>query len=331
MPAGSRSIEVGWAKTTGLAGGRRTRTDPSREVAPPACALIRHSPGLREDEPRAIRAAPAGRAHADTTRPDGAHANRPCVRQRSHGETHVHARPATGAARLPVSETRTGPAADAVQANTPRSEQCRRDALHIDSDARGRGRFAEWRHAEPSDHRSQRRRRRGGPVGHGRAHPPSARPVDRSRRRSSSASTSSSSSCSCPSSWPPCRRVWRAGPRYVVAAVVVGAGSSALATILFTQAFVRRRSGHAGRPAEGAAAGRGLARRGHARGAAAAPLRPVPARGPRRDVADGVPEPVRRVAPRSGACALRAHGGRLSGRSGRFSAASSRSSFRSSR
>jgi len=32
--------------------------------------------------------------------------------------------------------------------------------------------------------------------------------------------------------------VWRAGPRYVVAAVVVGAGSSALATILFTQAFV---------------------------------------------------------------------------------------------
>jgi drug/metabolite transporter (DMT)-like permease len=32
--------------------------------------------------------------------------------------------------------------------------------------------------------------------------------------------------------------LWRAGPRYVAAAVVVGAGSSALATILFTQAFV---------------------------------------------------------------------------------------------
>jgi drug/metabolite transporter (DMT)-like permease len=32
--------------------------------------------------------------------------------------------------------------------------------------------------------------------------------------------------------------VWRAGPRFVAAAVVVGAGSSALATILFTQAFV---------------------------------------------------------------------------------------------
>jgi drug/metabolite transporter (DMT)-like permease len=33
--------------------------------------------------------------------------------------------------------------------------------------------------------------------------------------------------------------VWRAGPRYVLAAVVVGAGASALATILFTEAFVR--------------------------------------------------------------------------------------------
>ena len=33
--------------------------------------------------------------------------------------------------------------------------------------------------------------------------------------------------------------VWRAGPRYVLAAVVIGAGASALATILFTEAFVR--------------------------------------------------------------------------------------------
>jgi drug/metabolite transporter (DMT)-like permease len=32
--------------------------------------------------------------------------------------------------------------------------------------------------------------------------------------------------------------LWRAGPRFVAAAIVVGAGSSALATILFTQAFV---------------------------------------------------------------------------------------------
>jgi drug/metabolite transporter (DMT)-like permease len=33
--------------------------------------------------------------------------------------------------------------------------------------------------------------------------------------------------------------LWRAGPRFVAAAVVVGAGSSALATILFTEAFVQ--------------------------------------------------------------------------------------------
>ena len=33
--------------------------------------------------------------------------------------------------------------------------------------------------------------------------------------------------------------LWRAGPHYVAAAVVVGAGSSALATILFTEAFVQ--------------------------------------------------------------------------------------------
>jgi drug/metabolite transporter (DMT)-like permease len=33
--------------------------------------------------------------------------------------------------------------------------------------------------------------------------------------------------------------LWRAGPRYVAAGIVIGAGSSALATILFTEAFVR--------------------------------------------------------------------------------------------
>jgi drug/metabolite transporter (DMT)-like permease len=33
--------------------------------------------------------------------------------------------------------------------------------------------------------------------------------------------------------------LWRAGPRYVAAGVVVGAGASALATILFTEAFVQ--------------------------------------------------------------------------------------------
>src|SRR4051794_9133328 len=37
---------------------------------------------------------------------------------------------------------------------------------------------------------------------------------------------------------PALRALFRAGPRYVVAAVAVGAGASAVATILFTQAFV---------------------------------------------------------------------------------------------
>ena len=37
---------------------------------------------------------------------------------------------------------------------------------------------------------------------------------------------------------PALRAVWRLGPRYVLAAVAVGAGASAVATILFTQAFV---------------------------------------------------------------------------------------------
>src|SRR5438477_9060126 len=32
--------------------------------------------------------------------------------------------------------------------------------------------------------------------------------------------------------------LWRAGPRFVAAGIVIGAGSSAVATILFTQAFV---------------------------------------------------------------------------------------------
>ncbi|HEY5057580.1 MAG TPA: DMT family transporter [Gaiellaceae bacterium] len=37
---------------------------------------------------------------------------------------------------------------------------------------------------------------------------------------------------------PSLRALWRAGPRYIVAGIFVGAGASALATILFTQAFV---------------------------------------------------------------------------------------------
>jgi drug/metabolite transporter, DME family len=37
---------------------------------------------------------------------------------------------------------------------------------------------------------------------------------------------------------PALRAVWRLGPRYLAAAIAIGAGSSAVATILFTQAFI---------------------------------------------------------------------------------------------
>ena len=64
-------------------------------------------------------------------------------------------------------------------------------------------------------------------------------------------------------------RVLRLGWRYVLAAVVIGAGSSAVATILFTQAFVvGDRLRDAGRAAEGAADRRGGRRRDHPRRAA---------------------------------------------------------------
>ena len=44
--------------------------------------------------------------------------------------------------------------------------------------------------------------------------------------------------CTLPFLWPALRAVFRAGPRYVAAAVVIGAGASALATILFTDALI---------------------------------------------------------------------------------------------
>ena len=45
--------------------------------------------------------------------------------------------------------------------------------------------------------------------------------------------------CTLPLLYPALRAVFRAGPRYVLAAVVVGAGASAVATILFTDAVIR--------------------------------------------------------------------------------------------
>src|ERR1700704_15276 len=44
--------------------------------------------------------------------------------------------------------------------------------------------------------------------------------------------------CTLPFLLPALRAVRRAGPRYVAAAVVVGAGASAVATILFTDALI---------------------------------------------------------------------------------------------
>ena len=44
--------------------------------------------------------------------------------------------------------------------------------------------------------------------------------------------------CTLPFLLPALRAVFRAGPRYVAAAVVVGAGASAVATILFTDALI---------------------------------------------------------------------------------------------
>src|SRR5213078_3897171 len=46
--------------------------------------------------------------------------------------------------------------------------------------------------------------------------------------------------CTLPFLLPALRAVFRAGPRFVAAAIVVGAGASAIATILFTDALVGR-------------------------------------------------------------------------------------------
>ncbi len=62
--------------------------------------------------------------------------------------------------------------------------------------------------------------------------------------------------------------LWRAGPRFVAAAVVVGAGSSALRRSCHG-GFRARRSGDAGRPAEGSAADRRVAGRSPPRRASA--------------------------------------------------------------
>ena len=139
---------------------------------------------------------------------------------------------------MPASETRTGPAADAVQANTPRTSSAAATRFMSIQTREVAAGLQNGGHAEPSDHR---------------CHAPS-------RWRQACGAWTRSSAVRSPTRPQPATivfgehvvlvlvllpvvvaalpAVWRAGPRYVVAAVVVGAGSSALATILFTQAFV---------------------------------------------------------------------------------------------
>ena len=280
MPAGSRSIDVGWAKTIGLAGGRRTRTDPSRDVAPPACAVMRHSPAVGKtsrarNEPRL----PVART---LTRPARRRSREPFPRT-------TEAAPRAGSSTRGPRRGRC-PLAGQRDPDRPRRRRgarehredraVRRNALHVHSDARGRSavcRMESCRAERPSvsaavavaaglwgmDALIRR------PLAH--------RP---SRRRSSSASTSSSSLVLLPVVVAsPARGLARRAALRGRCESSIGAGSSALATILFTQAFVD------GDPVTPVvlqkvqplvAVSLAAVMLG---GAAAAPLRPVPARG----------------------------------------------------
>ena len=119
---------------------------------PPARAVSRHSPAVGKTsraryEPRrpAAERDPA-RAEAVTWIDPAYEAGRTARRT-------VHARPATGAGRFPLRDTWTGPAADAEQVNSAESTTAPQ-RLHVRSDARGGRWFAEWRHAEQSEHRA---------------------------------------------------------------------------------------------------------------------------------------------------------------------------------
>jgi drug/metabolite transporter (DMT)-like permease len=149
----------------------------------------------------------------------------------------VHARPATGAARLPVSDTRTGPAAEAEHANTVN----RRSAPAT-------------RFMPTQTHEVERGLQNG--VMPSRASIGVAAVavaaglwgMDALIRRPLAQATEPATivlgehvvlvAVLLPVVVVALPAVWRAGPRYLAAAIVIGAGSSALATILFTQAFV---------------------------------------------------------------------------------------------
>ena len=107
--------------------------------------------------------------------------------------------------------------------------------------ARARGRHPRLGSArgKPAQQGSRRRphQHRCRDVGARRADPQAARASRRRRRRSSSASTSCSSLLTLPLLVAALRALWQAGPRYVAAGIAVGAGASAIATILFTKAL----------------------------------------------------------------------------------------------
>src|SRR5262245_1319435 len=120
-PDGSRSIEVGWTNTSGFAGAGRTRTDPSRDAFPPALAVSRHSPA--DGKTSLARYAPR-RPEARTwirRPPEAVTQTAPAYEAGRTVRRTVHARPATGAGPFPLSVTRTGSAADAEQTNTAKS------------------------------------------------------------------------------------------------------------------------------------------------------------------------------------------------------------------
>ena len=116
VPAGSSSIDVGSVNVTGGAGRGLTVTERSLDVRPPARAAERPAAGGREDERRPVRAVAALARAASRFGPLAETRTAPRYEAGRTASRIVQARPATGAAGLPATVTRTGGAAAAVQA-----------------------------------------------------------------------------------------------------------------------------------------------------------------------------------------------------------------------
>ena len=167
--------------------------------------------------------------------------------------------PATGAYTLAMGSTYNGVPRPAVvlvrdgEARVIRRREAMEDLLRYDTDVRS---TEDVDRRLSSDAWSRPRQHRGGDVG---ARRPIRKPLD---------STTTATTIvfgehvvlvalTLPLLLPALeRRVWRAGPRYLAAAIAIGAGASAIATILFTRGPLPRRLHHAGRDPEGPAAGR---------------------------------------------------------------------------